>query len=130
MCHPSREFKLSSALVMLSVWTILVFASQSVHADDAATPGPDQFAQLAPLDSAGLDALRGRDGDSHISLTSNQDLKATVNGSLIEAGTMTSGSVTIAERALDNFGGIGLFNIVTGSNNAVDAAIGVNFNLQ
>ncbi|RRQ20533.1 hypothetical protein [Thiohalobacter thiocyanaticus] len=116
---------------MAPVWAALAFGAGVIQADETAVVvEPDRFEELAPVDSAGLDALRGRAGDSHISLTSQQDLKATVNGSLIEAGTMTSGSVTIAERALDNFGGIGLFNIVTGSNNAVDAAIGVNFNLQ
>lgn len=130
MRHPCRELNCCRALIMAVVWASPILGSHAVHADDTGAPESDRFAQLAPLDSAGLDALRGRDGDSHISLTSNQDLKATVNGSLIEAGTMTSGSVTIAERAMDNFGGIGLFNIVTGSNNAVDAAIGVNFNLQ
>lgn len=130
MGHPSQRRKFSTT-VMASVWAALAFGAGSLQADEtAAVVAPDRFEALAPMDSAGLDALRGRAGDSRISLTSQQDLKATVNGSLIEAGTMTSGSVTIAERALDNFGGIGLFNIVTGSNNAVDAAIGVNFNLQ
>lgn len=117
--------------MVVAVWTTLLALTGpcSLAAEPASTE-PEQFAGLTPLDPTGMEALRGRAGDSHTSLTSQQDLDATVNGSLIDAGTMTSGSVTIAEQALDNFGGIGLFNIVTGSNNAVDAAIGVNFNLQ
>ena len=114
----------------LAVFVLLVVAAGNSPAGEPTATAVESFTELVPLEPEGLDRLRGRAGDSHITLSSQQDLQATVNGSLIEAGTMTSGSVTIAERALDNFGGIGLFNIVTGSNNAVDAAIGVNFNLQ
>ena len=59
-----------------------------------------------------------------------QDLEATVNNSLINANTVISGAVTIQDHAFDNFRGIGLFNCVTGNNNAVDAAIGVTFYLK
>lgn len=114
----------------LGLGALLLLTVTAGGAGESPATEADGFAELATLEPSGLESLRGRAGDSNISLTSQQDLQATVNGSLIEAGTMTSGSVTIAERALDNFGGIGLFNIVTGSNNAVDAAIGVNFNLQ
>lgn len=129
MHTPSQQQPCARPLRLAAFLLLAVAAGNSQAGDPAATEA-EHFAELAPLDPGGLDNLRGRAGESHITLSSQQDLQATVNGSLIEAGTMTSGSVTIAERALDNFGGIGLFNIVTGSNNAVDAAIGVNFNLQ
>lgn len=129
MHTPSQQQTCASPSGLAVLILLAVAASNSPAAEPTAT-AVEHFAELAPLQPDGLDRLRGRAGDSHITLSSQQDLQAMVNGSLIEAGTMTSGSVTIAERALDNFGGIGLFNIVTGSNNAVDAAIGVNFNLQ
>lgn len=81
-------------------------------------------------DAAELDVLRGMNGDTRIRVETNQQLNATVTGSSFTAGTINSGSVTFAENALENFSGIGLFNVVTGNNNAVESAIGVTFNLQ
>lgn len=130
MHTPSQQQPCARPLRLAAFFVLLALTAGTCPADEPAPAETERFAELTPLDPTGMEALRGRAGDSHITLSSQQDLQATVNGSLIEAGTMTSGSVTIAERALDNFGGIGLFNIVTGSNNAVDAAIGVNFNLQ
>ena len=43
---------------------------------------------------------------------------------------MTSGNASFAEGALGEFSGVGLFNVVTGNNNAVNNAIGVTINLQ
>lgn len=93
-------------------------------------PYGDLFPTVSVLEDSSLDTLRGRDGDTSITVQNNQSVQATVNGSMIEAGTINSGSVTFSENALDNFSGVGLFNVVTGNNNAVDAAIGVTINLQ
>lgn len=95
-----------------------------VQAEDAGFEG---HAVAADTD---LDALRGMNGDTNITVRTEQNLNAAVTGSSFTAGTINGGSVTIAEHALDNFSGIGLFNIVTGNNNAVDSAVGVTFNLQ
>jgi len=113
--------------LMLAVCLLGPLASSGAGAEQDITA---MLAGEEIVDSASLEALRGRAGDTSITLESNQDLRSTVNGSLIQAGSMVSGAVTIEERAMDNFSGVGLFNIVTGSNNAVDAAIGINFNLQ
>lgn len=95
------------------------------QADEAAG-----FSGLTVANSAELDEMRGMNGDTRITVQSRQDLDATVTGSSFSAGTINGGSVTFAEHSLDNFSGIGLFNIVTGNNNAVDSAVGVTFNLQ
>ncbi len=91
--------------------------------------GGDDFAALSVIDVEVLDELRGREGDQATVMMNLQDLEATVHGSLIDANSIVSGAVTIREQALD-FHGVGLFNIVTGSNNAVNGAIGVTFNLH
>jgi hypothetical protein len=109
---------------------LLAAALAGGYAKAAGAGAEEGFTALTVMDPAQLDAQRGGDGDTHITVSSTQGLQSTVNGSVIEAGTVASGSVSIAEHALDRFSGVGLFNIVTGNNNAVDAAIGVNFNLQ
>lgn len=89
----------------------------------------DEFTGLAITQTRELDALRGQAG-TQITVQSNQDLNASVTGSTFNVGTLNSGSVSVGEHALDNFSGVGLFNIVTGNNNAVNAGIGITFNLQ
>jgi len=101
----------------------------AVQAEDGATE-PDAFAGLSVSQSPEMDTLRGQDGDTRITVQSNQDLSASVTGSTFNVGTLNSGAVSIGEHALDNFSGVGLFNIVTGNNNAVSAGIGITFNLQ
>lgn len=91
---------------------------------------PDTFTGIEVSQQMELDTLRAQSGNTQITVQSNQDLSASVTGSSFTVDTLNSGSVTIAEHALDNFSGIGLFNIVTGNNNAVNSAIGVTFNLQ
>ncbi len=113
-----------------ALWIILAAclstASGTVNAQE---PG-DAFSGLELSGMDELDDLRGKNSNTRISVESTQDLSATVTGSTFDVGTINSGGVTIGEHALDNFSGIGLFNIVTGNNNAVDAAVGVTFNLQ
>lgn len=109
-----------------TILTILcVLSCNSIHAD-----GTTLFPDVDVAAITELDALRGMNGDTRIRVETNQELNATVTGSSFTAGTINGGSVTFAEHALDNFSGIGLFNIVTGNNNAVDSAVGVTFNLQ
>jgi hypothetical protein len=88
------------------------------------------FSDLAVAETGELDTLRAQNGNTNITVQSNQDLTATVTGSTFNVDTIYGGSVTIGEGALENFSGVGLFNIVTGNNNAVNSAVGVTFNLQ
>jgi hypothetical protein len=73
--------------------------------------------------------VRGREGGQNIIVATDQELTASVIGGSITADQVTTGGVTFGEHALDGFGGIGVFNVVTGNNNSVQAAIGVTFNL-
>lgn len=97
----------------------------SPHAQDQ-----DEFNGLPVSATPELDSLRGQSGNTQITVQSNQELNASVTGSSFNVGTLNSGAVSIGEHALDNFSGVGLFNIVTGNNNAVNAGIGITFNLQ
>jgi hypothetical protein len=97
----------------------------------AATVGQsDEFEQWSPIGAQELSEVRGRDGDSIVTVQSNQTLSATISETTFTAGAINSGPVQLETGALDNFNGVGLFNFVTGNGNAIDAAIGVNIYLQ
>lgn len=104
----------------------LAVACSNPLADDHAS----DLDSLTVANAVELEALRGMNGDTRIRVETNQELNASVTGSSFTAGAINGGSVTFAENALENFSGIGLFNVVTGNNNAVDSAIGVTFNMQ
>jgi hypothetical protein len=89
----------------------------------------DAFAAVSVMDPTDLDEVRGREGSQTVTVATDQELTATVIGGSITADTVTTGGVSFGEAALDGFGGIGVFNVVTGNNNSVQAAIGVTFNL-
>lgn len=89
----------------------------------------DAFGDLPVSPGTELADLRGQ-ANTQITVQSNQELSASVTGSTFNVGTLNSGDVSIGDHALDNFSGVGLFNIVTGNNNAVNAGIGITFNLQ
>lgn len=122
----SSDNELQARLIPLG---IVLGLCQSVmgnaHAQDE-----NDFAGLQVSRAQELDVLRGQAGNTQITVQSNQDLNASVTGSTFNVGTLNSGDVSIGEHALDNFSGVGLFNIVTGNNNAVSAGIGITFNLQ
>lgn len=104
---------------------LCLLAVGSPHAQEQ-----DEFTGVMVSQSEELDGLRGQAGNTQITVQSNQDLSASVTGSTFNVGALNSGDVSIGEHALDNFSGVGLFNIVTGNNNAVNAGIGITFNLQ
>src|SRR3546814_4874902 len=79
----------------------------------------DAFAAVGIIDAADLDELRGREGGQNVIVATDQELTASVVGGSITAHEVTTGGVTFGERALDGFGGIGVFNVVTGNNNSV-----------
>lgn len=117
------------ACVKLPATTLAALVAMTCNnllADDHAS----DLDSLIVANTVELDALRGMNGDTRIRVETNQQLNASVTGSSFTAGTITGGSVTFAENALENFSGIGLFNVVTGNSNAVNSAIGVTFNMQ
>lgn len=91
--------------------------------------GTNAFGDLGVVDSQEMGELRGREGGTSITVATDQDLNASVVGGAITADTFATGGVNFGDNAFDNFGGVGLVNVVTGNNNAVEAAIGVTFNL-
>lgn len=115
-----RTLAIAAALVALAV-------SGPALADEQIEQ--DAFAALGVIDAADLAGLRGREGSQNIMVATDQELTATVVGGSITAHEVTTGGVSFGEGALDGFGGIGVFNVVTGNNNSVQAAIGVTFNL-
>ncbi len=89
----------------------------------------DAFGDAGVVDLQDLGDLRGREGGMSVTVATDQELNAAVVGGAITADNFTTGGVSFGENAFDNFGGVGLVNVVTGNNNAVEAAIGVTFNL-
>lgn len=105
----------------------LAFSSLITVSVTADTQG-DSWESSSP-EAMGTDELAGLSGrDSLTNLTnvqSIQELEASVSNSSFTADTMTTGGITIEQHALDNFEGVGLFNILTGHNNAVNSAVGI-----
>ncbi len=118
---------LTTALVAgwaLALWSVSALTSEL---DAPATPS---FGELFAISDVELAEYRGRDGNTNITVQTNQQLDAQVSNSSFQAGQINSGAVTFGEHALDNFSGVGQFTIVTGNNNAVNSALGVTFNLH
>ncbi len=122
--------KISSILkVALAVLSSMVLITTGpVSAEEL--PAGEVFGNLTSIEGDDLGGVRGREGGTVITVQSNQNLGANITGSTFDVGTMISGEVTFAEGALGEFSGVGLFNVVTGSNNAVNNAVGVTINLQ
>lgn len=115
-----RTLTMATALATLAVTSAALADEQTKR---------DAFAAVSVMEAADLDGLRGREGGQNVIVATDQELTASVIGGSITAHEVTTGGVTFGERALDGFGGIGVFNVVTGNNNSVQAAIGVTFNL-
>jgi hypothetical protein len=117
----NQRFRVGPATL---VGLLLLISAESTLAQS------DAFEQLSPIDAQELSEVRGRDGNSIVTVQSNQTLSATISETTFTAGAINSGPVQLENGALDNFNGVGLFNFVTGNGNAIDAAIGVNIYLQ
>ncbi len=105
------------------------FKSSGMSSMDVSSPETNAFGDVGVVDAAQMGELRGREGGTSITVATDQDLNASVVGGAITADTFATGGVSFGDNAFDNFGGVGLVNVVTGNNNAVEAAIGVTFNL-
>jgi hypothetical protein len=109
---------------LVSVSFVLTFSSlitEPVAADTQIDSW--ESSSLETMGGEELAGLRGR--DSLTNVQSIQELDASVSNSSFNANTMTTGAITIEQHALDNFEGVGLFNIFTGHNNAVNSAVGI-----
>ena len=114
---PLKAFVISAATLVVAAMSPI--GVTPAYADEA------EFGALELMASEDMDALRGRNGDVLTNVQSIQDLDATVTGGTFSADTMTTGTITIEQHALEGFSGVGIFNIFTGHNNAVDAAVGI-----
>jgi len=84
------------------------------------------FGEWQLVDNGELDELRGREGFKDlVNVQSTQNLEAAVSDSSFTAGTIATGGITVEAGALDNFSGVGLFNMVTGNGNAVNSGVSI-----
>jgi hypothetical protein len=119
---------LQKLAVQFGITSAMILTSVSVHAESFESV--TAFENLTSLESDDLGGTRGRSGETVITVQSNQNLEANITGSTFSVDTINSGGVTFSEGALENFGGVGLFNVVTGNNNAVNSSVGVTVNLK
>tara|TARA_R110002074_G_scaffold393592_2_gene580184 strand:+ start:24 stop:392 length:369 start_codon:yes stop_codon:yes gene_type:complete len=109
---------------LVSVFFVLAFSSLITGPVTAETQ--IESWEESSLEAMGANELAGLSGrDSLTNVQSIQELDASVSNSSFNANTMTTGAITIEQHALDNFEGVGLFNIFTGHNNAVNSAVGI-----
>ena len=121
------RFKLIRSPLLLGIGAIAAISGQ-VAADQPIFS--NDFEALTIIETDHMAELSGRNGNTNLTnVQSIQELEATISGSSFNADTINTGAITIEQHALDNFDGIGLFNILTGNNNAVDAAVGVSIYL-
>ena len=119
-----------ATIVSIFLWAGLA-PSHAIGADTVSS-GLSELHALSVVATGTLADVRGGAVEPRdiVNVQSIQTLRSEVNGNAFQAGQTVSGSVTFASDALGDFRGVGLFNIVTGNLNAVDAAIGVTFNLR
>ena len=78
----------------------------------------------APLAPSELSTLAGGQGVD-VAVMTRQQLTGTTTGNTINAGTVTSGSVSFSANALSGFSGVGNFVVNTGANNTLQGAINI-----
>ncbi|SDL57638.1 hypothetical protein SAMN05192555_105178 [Franzmannia pantelleriensis] len=106
-------------MLLSSPWTLADGTSATEQTNEG-------FAALEMIDDQELADLHGREGGFNlVNVQSIQHLDAAVTGASFTAGSIVSGNVVIENRALDNFSGIGLFNINTGHSNAVSTGVNI-----
>lgn len=116
------------AALLLTI--ILTGSLAGIARADSAAAEVEGLSALDGLGADELERLRGREGIDLVNVQSIQDITSSVSDSVINAGSVVSGPITIEARALDSFSGVGLFNIMTGNNNAVGTAVGISIYLS
>jgi len=103
--------------------------AQQPGEETGSLPAPDELNALNVIESDQLAGLSGRDSHSNLTnVQSIQELDASVSNSAYNVDTMVTGAITIEPNSLNHYSGI--VNIMTGNNNAVDAAMGVSIYLS
>jgi hypothetical protein len=122
----TEQFKWWGAWMRVAVAGLLSCGATALAGEPATAPSRES----AAIFGDNLENLRGGDAETTISIQNSQDLTASVEDVSISAGTINTGAVNIGERALENFSGVGVFNLVTGNNNAVNSGVEVTFTLE
>lgn len=108
----------------------LVFYGATARADETDDQNLAELAQPTTMFGDDLEDQRAGDVNTTISIENSQDLTASVEQVTISADSILTGAIDIGDNAFDNFNGVGVFNLVTGNNNAVNSAVEVTFTLQ
>ena len=87
-------------------------------------PAVEQQTPEARLSSSEMASLAGGEG-VNVEVLTRQQLTGATTGNTVNAGTMTSGTVTFSDNALSGFRGIGNFVVNTGANNTLQGAINI-----
>lgn len=87
-------------------------------------PPVEQPASEVRLSSSEMATLAGGEG-VNVAVLTQQQLTGATTGNTVNAGTMTSGTVTFSDNALSGFRGIGNFVVNTGANNTLQGAINI-----
>ena len=117
----SITFSATLVFVVVSAFTAQPVSAESWNDNSG-------FDAIDRIETTELATLSGRDNLTNVQ--SIQELDATVSNSSFTAETIISGAITIEQHALDNFEGVGMFNIFTGNNNAVNSAVGISIYLS
>ena len=112
--------------VILKLTAIMLFTAVGAQASEVATrpspappPTPLRFETLSVEE---MEALSGGSG-VNVNAMTTQQLTGSSSGNTVTAETITSGSVTFSQDALNGFNGVGNFVINTGANNTLQGAI-------
>ncbi len=95
----------------------------------AATAGDPFPVGLETLGDSRLEEARGADGDVTIA-TSEQDFDAAADDTRFTAGTLNTGSVSLAEGAFNGFSGVGVNVLNTGNANAFSTGVSMSVHLH
>ncbi|MGC3874414.1 hypothetical protein ACPF7Z_14220 [Halomonas sp. GXIMD04776] len=126
-----QRYSKTGVPLFLATMIITVVSIDAAFASEEADPvlRYDTLSDLNGLSADELDQFRGRENIDLVNVQSIQDLKTIASGNSVNAGSVFSGPITIESRSLDSFDGVGLFNIMTGHNNAVTSAVGISIYL-
>lgn len=107
----------------------LAVASSQCFAGVPAIATNDPFAACTVIPSQNLDAMRGASGNFTL-ISSNQEFKSTVRDIQFKAGTISTGTVTVGDKAFSGFSGIGVNVLNSGNANSITTGVNLTVNLH
>ena len=107
----------------LGVLVCALLSAPAVAQTPPEQPGPTTSEPLGIAELAGLSA---KQGETNITVMSDQDLTAISNGNSVTADSINSGQITLDRGAFEGFAGVGNFVINSGHNNNLQGALTIN----